>query len=625
MRYFDKVRRLSLAVSLFAATLGTAHATLPGTNGVIVYETDQGAIMKVAPDGGIPQKIGAGSHPAVSPDGMKVAFAINMINGVMVGQLWVMNIDGTNLRKVGESRHEGGNPPFAYNPPIDGIAWSPDGTQIAYADQSPNYFQVLVCNVSRGCPNPIDWYKPAGIWRIENNGWWLRLNWSTAGIIGSTNYENRLIDPTGNVDAVSYPYLGWASWLPGSKVLSGSSALGNCASTMNVDGTGPKQLGSSCMPSSWNTVSPDGSSFASVSTGRVLSTQSLSGQNSKTLATGAVSADWSRAPAPMVAINMASDVSNTWPAPPTLLGGDAYYISQVAVTVMPVSSFPAYNRKQAVGTSNDGTVYYRQLASTASGNTWSAWTVVPGIGGTASGFKAKHVSIAGAYDGSAQVVAIGLDDNVYHAMRYANGTWSGFNPLGFTGSNGKARTAAIAISGSTATSPGVAQVIANDFDNGTVFHRVRYADSWTPWAQQSTTLVNTGSLAITADYGGRAFILATQPENGLLRTVRYADGTWDAWTPMQRPGSATGTPIDISLAADTTYIDAQSVYVGIVDANRDVWFQTINNPLDKSSWASPASPATRLLSHVSSVSLNFSNTDFDMTVTQPGIQAQLLK
>lgn len=619
MRYFNKVRRLALAVSLFAATLGTAHATVPGSNGVIVYETKEGAIMKVAPDGGTPKQIGTGTNPTVSPDGLQVAFTVNKdLPSDDTGQLWVMNIDGTNLRSLGQTPLR----PGSYRTDMDRIAWSPDGTQIAYGDDIGREFRVYVCNVSTGCLQA--YASPVGTWPVpyELTGDWERLSWSTAGIVGSTNFDNRLIDPTGQRSPVRLPPengapLKGASWLPGSSNMLSGTYTSECASTINVDGTDRKQLGSSCMPSSWITVSPDGSSFVSVSTAGVLSTQSLSGQNSKTLATGVVSADWSRAP--ILAMNMTRYKNNAWPAP-TLLGGDARYISQAAVTVMPFSNVPynRKNRKQAVGISLDGTVYYRQLASTAIGD-WSAWTVVPGRDSVASGFKAKHVSIAGANDGSAQVVAVGLDDNVYHAMRFANGTWSGFNPL-----QAKARTTAIAISGSTDTSPGTAQVIANGFDGGNFFHRVRYADgSWTPWAQQSATLVNTGSLAITADNNGNAYILATQAESGLLRTVRYANGAWDVWSPVRLPSSATGKPIDISLATNSDYNGSVQVLMGVIDASETVWFQPIDNPLDRNSWASPATPPTNLLSNGVSVSVNFSNDITDVTVTQPSIQAQL--
>lgn len=175
------------------------------------------------------------------------------------------------------------------------------------------------------------------------------------------------------------------------------------------------------------------------------------------------------------------------------------------------------------------------------------------------------------------------------------------------------------------TSPGNAQVIANGFDSGNFFHRVRYVDgNWTPWALQSTTLLNTGSLAITADIDGNAYILATRGESELLRTVRYANGAWDAWSPMRRPSSATGKPIDISLATKYDYSNhSTTVFAGIVDANSDVWFQSIDNPLNANSWASPATPPTKLLSNGSSVSVNFSNLYSDVTVTQFNMQAQL--
>lgn len=55
-------------------------------------------------------------HPALSPDGTKIAFSKN-------SQIWIINIDGRDAREI--TRHGD-----AFQP-----SWSPDGTQLAYNKQ----------------------------------------------------------------------------------------------------------------------------------------------------------------------------------------------------------------------------------------------------------------------------------------------------------------------------------------------------------------------------------------------------------------------------------------------------------------------------------------------------------
>ncbi len=60
-----------------------------------------------------------GGHPAWSPDGSKIAFSAYA--GGKVPHIWIMNADGSNLKKLTE---EGGDRP----------CWSPDGSKIAYTN-----------------------------------------------------------------------------------------------------------------------------------------------------------------------------------------------------------------------------------------------------------------------------------------------------------------------------------------------------------------------------------------------------------------------------------------------------------------------------------------------------------
>ncbi|MCY0924346.1 MULTISPECIES: hypothetical protein [unclassified Streptomyces] len=82
-------------------------------------------------------------------------------------------------------------------------------------------------------------------------------------------------------------------------------------------------------------------------------------------------------------------------------------------------------------------------------------------------------------DGSSQVLAIGLDGMVYHQIRRPDGSWSGFQaPQGVP----TATMGASAI-GITEAPDGSAHIVAVGLD-GRIWHNIRKPDgSWTPFRQ----------------------------------------------------------------------------------------------------------------------------------------------
>ncbi|MGW8781391.1 CehA/McbA family metallohydrolase [Streptomyces sp. NPDC055796] len=143
--------------------------------------------------------------------------------------------------------------------------------------------------------------------------------------------------------------------------------------------------------------------------------------------------------------------------------------TKVAITAMPDGS------AQLLGYGMDGAMYH---CVRGRGGTWTPWGRLAGYNGAAT-FCGPALAIAGMPDGSSQVLAIGLDGIVYHQLRRPDGSWTGFRPpRGVTTPTMGA--SAIGIAG---TPDGSAQVVAVGLD-GRVWHDVRLPDgSWTPFGR----------------------------------------------------------------------------------------------------------------------------------------------
>jgi hypothetical protein len=109
---------LALAMLATAGLFNAAHATYPGENGVIVFDsgtsTWPGTISRVSPGNSAVTPLAGGNSPSVSPNGKKIAF-------VKASNIYVMNIDGSNVVQLTTDES-------SYSP-----AWLPDGSKLAYA------------------------------------------------------------------------------------------------------------------------------------------------------------------------------------------------------------------------------------------------------------------------------------------------------------------------------------------------------------------------------------------------------------------------------------------------------------------------------------------------------------
>ncbi len=213
------------------------------------------------------------------------------------------------------------------------------------------------------------------------------------------------------------------------------------------------------------------------------------------------------------------------------------------------------------------------------------------MAGNPNGVNAKKIAIAAAKDGSSQVVIINASDNVvYHAMRYANGTWSGFTPLdGFAGApNFQARDVAITINASTYSTPGNAQVIANGLALGSVFYRVRWpGGNWSPFSEVAGAGgMNTHELAIAAAEDGNTDILATTSasdgtQSRILHLLRQANENWGGWVTVGLPR---GTTLSASTDVAVTRTLNGKAQMMFTDSTGNAVFQERSTPNLPSSW-----------------------------------------
>ncbi|MET9605198.1 CehA/McbA family metallohydrolase [Streptomyces sp. NPDC006512] len=172
--------------------------------------------------------------------------------------------------------------------------------------------------------------------------------------------------------------------------------------------------------------------------------------------------------------------------------------TKVSVAALPDGS------AQVLSYGTDGAMYH---CVRGRDGTWTPWGRLAGYAGAAT-FSGPALAITGMPDGSAQVLAIGLDGIVYHQQRRPDGSWSGFQPpRGVT-----TPTMGASALGIAGMPDGSAQVVAVGLD-GRIWHNVRKPDgSWTPFAQppgpNGRDPFPAGQVRITALRDGTAHVTA---------------------------------------------------------------------------------------------------------------------
>ncbi|MEU9075901.1 hypothetical protein ACFYUY_19455 [Kitasatospora sp. NPDC004745] len=210
---------------------------------------------------------------------------------------------------------------------------------------------------------------------------------------------------------------------------------------------------------------------------------------------------------------------------------------------------------QVVGIGLDGNVYHTVRYTSGSWQPWGALTDFNG-----KQMAASQVSIAVGPDGSAQVLAVGADTVLYHAIRSANGSWSAFQPLVLKdGSPMKAGRVSIAVG-----PDGSSQTLAIGGD-GVVYHTVRAADgSWTPFQPVLGTdggPVHASDVSIAANRDGSAQLLVIPGDGNVYHEIRRSDGSWTGFAPIDGVGTPTmaASQASITITPDGT---AQVLAIG---------------------------------------------------------------
>ncbi|MGW4686578.1 CehA/McbA family metallohydrolase [Streptomyces sp. NPDC004244] len=185
---------------------------------------------------------------------------------------------------------------------------------------------------------------------------------------------------------------------------------------------------------------------------------------------------------------------------------------------------------QIVAVGTDGTLYHQRCGP---GGAPTRFRAVPG-GSPTGRWGATKAAIAAMPDGSAQLVAYGTDGAMQHCIRRADGTWTGWGRLAGAGGAPAFSGPALAITG---LPDGSAQVLAIGLD-GMVHHQVRRPDgTWTgfrPLRGVTTPTMGASDVDIAGMPDGSARVVAVGRDGNVWHDTRRPDGSWAGF--VQVPG-----------------------------------------------------------------------------------------
>lgn len=238
---------------------------------------DEGAIhvFRISAEGGVAINLTAGlpggREPQWSPDGAHIAFeSIDWDTGGVY--MYVMNADGTAPRVLTDDTEE------QYREGYGAIAWSPDGSKLAYAKQygfGPNlWVDFYVIDVNGGEPTPLDVHGQNGGPSWSPNGTRIAIVVGTGESELSPREESVvMVDPDGadmvNLTAsLSVDETRSLSWSPDGSHLAFDSLSGpnSAVYVVEADGTNPVEVAVGSRPD-WKPAAERGVGLVDPETG----------------------------------------------------------------------------------------------------------------------------------------------------------------------------------------------------------------------------------------------------------------------------------------------------------------------------------------------------------------------
>jgi hypothetical protein len=235
---------------------------------------------------------------------------------------------------------------------------------------------------------------------------------------------------------------------------------------------------------------------------------------------------------------------------------------------------------QLVAVGIDGNLYFN--IRYADGG-WQGWAAVEGAAGSEY-FNGSDPSITGMPDGSSQIIETGDDGNLYHNIRYANGTWQGWAPVEGVGGS---KYLSDAFSSITGMPDGSSQIIATLAGTNETYHNIRYANgSWQGWARVEGNGASSYFVgfypSITGMPDGSSQLIETGDDGNLYHNIRYANGTWQGWNAV---GGLDGSTYFDGSAVIASLPDGSSqVFATVADSDNGAWEDTRASNGNWSGW-----------------------------------------
>ncbi|MFI9122254.1 hypothetical protein ACIGW0_23095 [Streptomyces bikiniensis] len=192
-----------------------------------------------------------------------------------------------------------------------------------------------------------------------------------------------------------------------------------------------------------------------------------------------------------------------------------------------------------------------------------AWMPATALGGAGGSFRFSggRQSIAPTSDGSLQVLGSGLDGNVWHTVRYSDGSWQRWNALP-TADNKTPGFKATDVS-ITVMPDGNAQLVAVGRD-GLAHHNIRYADGgwqgWTAMPGPDNALLRARRAAASGMPDGSTRVVVFGADGAMRLTTRAANGSWKPWSKVPGVGAPEFAGHDLATtAADRAAFPASTI------------------------------------------------------------------